>query len=157
MAVLGYLPKLKRSMRLVFAADFLHTFSIRIFLIKSPIKWPSFNIWRQCPSCLRHYNWNWNVLDSSPTCHSAGLFITVTSLSHRQLWTILKESLINPMFIKMFSTIITKPHYIAPGDLLVKIFIMQGLTFVGHGVAKQQFKKNIAPTLFLNIPNKMCS
>ena len=37
------------------------------------------------------------------------------------------DSLTNPMFIKMFSTITTKPHYKAPGDLRVKIVTMQCL------------------------------
>ena len=37
-AVLGYLPKLTRVMGLVFSADILHTFSIKMFLIKYPIK-----------------------------------------------------------------------------------------------------------------------
>ena len=34
LAVLGYLPKLRRVMRLVFSADFLHTFSKKMFLAK---------------------------------------------------------------------------------------------------------------------------
>ena len=35
MAVLGYLPKLKRDLRLAFSAHFLHSFSIKMFLILS--------------------------------------------------------------------------------------------------------------------------
>ena len=38
LAVLGELPKLKRGMGLAFSADFLHTFSIKIYLIKFPVK-----------------------------------------------------------------------------------------------------------------------
>ena len=34
LAVLGYLPKLRRVMGLVFSADFLHTFSKKMFLAK---------------------------------------------------------------------------------------------------------------------------
>ena len=33
MAVLGYLPKLKRSLGIAFGADFLHDVSIKVFLI----------------------------------------------------------------------------------------------------------------------------
>ena len=33
MAVLGYLPKLKRGLALAFGARFLHDFSIKMFLI----------------------------------------------------------------------------------------------------------------------------
>ena len=33
MAVLGYLPKLKRDLGLAFGAHFLHDFSIKMFLI----------------------------------------------------------------------------------------------------------------------------
>ena len=33
MAVLGYLPKLKRGLRLAFGAHFLHDFSIKMFLM----------------------------------------------------------------------------------------------------------------------------
>ena len=32
--VLSYLPKLKRGMALAFSSDFLHTFSIKMFLTK---------------------------------------------------------------------------------------------------------------------------
>ena len=38
LTVLGYLPKLKRFMVLAFSADFLHTFSIKMFLFKHRIK-----------------------------------------------------------------------------------------------------------------------
>ena len=38
LAVLGYLPKLRWVMGLVFSADFLHTFSIKMFLFKYPTK-----------------------------------------------------------------------------------------------------------------------
>ena len=41
LAVLGYLPKFKKGMGLVFTADIHHTFFIKIFLIKYPIKWSS--------------------------------------------------------------------------------------------------------------------
>ena len=34
MAVLDYLPQLKRSLGLAFGADFLHDFSIKMFLIQ---------------------------------------------------------------------------------------------------------------------------
>ena len=40
-------------MGLDFTADFLHTFPIKIFLIKNSIKWPSFNISRKWPSVLK--------------------------------------------------------------------------------------------------------
>ena len=36
--VLGNLPKVRRVMGLAFSADFLHTFCIKMFLIKYPIK-----------------------------------------------------------------------------------------------------------------------
>ena len=38
LAVLGYLPKLRRAMELVSSAGFLYTFSIKMFLIKCTIK-----------------------------------------------------------------------------------------------------------------------
>ena len=44
LSYLGYLVFLKSGMELVFTAGVLHTFSIKMFLIKYPIKWPSFNI-----------------------------------------------------------------------------------------------------------------
>ena len=43
LAVFGYLPRSKKGMALVFIAYFLPTFSIKIFLIKYPIKCPTFN------------------------------------------------------------------------------------------------------------------
>ena len=52
----GYLPKLKRSMGLVFTADSLLPFSMKILLIKYPINRASLNIWGEGPSELRHYN-----------------------------------------------------------------------------------------------------
>ena len=55
-ACFGLLPKLKRSVGLVLTVDLLLIFSIKIFLIKNPIKWPSFNISRESPTCLRYYN-----------------------------------------------------------------------------------------------------
>ena len=48
------------------------------------------------------------------------LVVPQPTLGHSQ-----SDSLTNPMFIKMFSTITTKPHYKTPGDLLVKIVTMQ--------------------------------
>ena len=53
---LGYLPKLKRVMGIDFSADFLHTLSIKVILIKYHTKRPSFNIWGEWPSGWRHYN-----------------------------------------------------------------------------------------------------
>ena len=44
MAVLGYLPKLKRGLGLAFGAHFLHDFSIKMFLIKFSINGQSFNV-----------------------------------------------------------------------------------------------------------------
>ena len=41
-------------MGLVFSADFLHTYSMKIFLIKYPIKCPSFTIWRVWPKGLKY-------------------------------------------------------------------------------------------------------
>ena len=38
LTVLGYLPKLRRVLGIVFISDFLHTFSKKEFLIKEPIK-----------------------------------------------------------------------------------------------------------------------
>ena len=38
LAVLGYLPTLRRGTRLDFSSDFLHTFSIKTFLILYPIR-----------------------------------------------------------------------------------------------------------------------
>ena len=49
LAVLGYLPKLRKVMGLVSSVDFLHTFCIKIFLIKCPVKWPSSSIWGEWP------------------------------------------------------------------------------------------------------------
>ena len=47
LAVLDYLPKLRRVIGLVVGADFLHTFFIKMFLIN--IKLPSFIIWGEWP------------------------------------------------------------------------------------------------------------
>ena len=44
MAVLGYLPNLKRGLGIAFGAHFLHDFSIKMFLIKSSINEQSFNV-----------------------------------------------------------------------------------------------------------------
>ena len=55
LADLGYLPKLKKGVRLVYTSDFLHTSPIETFLIKYPIKWPNFKIWGEWPSRLRCY------------------------------------------------------------------------------------------------------
>ena len=63
LAVLGYLTKLRRVMGLAFSADFLHIYSIKIFLIKYPFKWPSFTIWGVWPKGLRY------VPGSNPTRH----------------------------------------------------------------------------------------
>ena len=38
LAVLGYLPKLKRGIGLAFSTDFQYTFSLKMFLFKKPIK-----------------------------------------------------------------------------------------------------------------------
>ena len=78
-------------MGLNFTAHFPHTFSIKSFFVKYPIKWPNINIWGECSSGSRQYNENWKVPGSNPTWHSAGHFITVVSLSHSQFWAILKE------------------------------------------------------------------
>ena len=43
MAVLGYLPKLQRGLRLAFVAHFLHDFSIKMFFIWCSIYGQSFN------------------------------------------------------------------------------------------------------------------
>ena len=71
---------------------FFHIFPTKIFFIKNPIKWPSFNIWREWPNELRHYNQSQKVPDSNPTWHSAGLFITVIWLSHSRLCATRKET-----------------------------------------------------------------
>ena len=42
--VLCYLPKSKRSMTLAFCAEFLYMFSIKMFLTKYHISWPSSRI-----------------------------------------------------------------------------------------------------------------
>ena len=118
-------------MGLVFNYRFFAYFSIKISLIKNPIIWPSFNIWREWPSGLKHYNKNCKVPNWNPSWHSAGFFINCylvvpqPTLGHSQ-----RDSLTNQMFMKMFSTITTKPHYKAPGDLRVKILTMQWLTIV---------------------------
>ena len=83
LAVLGYLPKIRRVMRLVFRAYFLHTFSIKIFLIKYPIKWPSLTILGVWCKRLRYRN----VSSWNPTRHSA-----IISLSHSQCYGITKET-----------------------------------------------------------------
>ena len=44
MAVLGYLPKIKRCPGTAFGAYFLHDFSIKVFLIQYSINWPSFDV-----------------------------------------------------------------------------------------------------------------
>ena len=44
------------------------------------------------------------------------LVVLQLTLGHSQ-----RDSLTNPMFTKMFSTITTKHHYKAPGDIRVKI------------------------------------
>ena len=48
--------KIKKGMELVLTANHLHTFSIKMLLIKYPIKWPSFSIWGEWFRGLRHYN-----------------------------------------------------------------------------------------------------
>ena len=42
MAVLGYLPKLKRGLGLVFGAHFLHDFSIKVFSYLILYQWAKF-------------------------------------------------------------------------------------------------------------------
>ena len=42
LAILGFLPKLKRDLGLAFGAHFLHTFSIKIFHTSYSINWQSF-------------------------------------------------------------------------------------------------------------------
>ena len=44
MAVLGYLTKLQRDLGQVFGANFLHNFSIKMFLISYSINGQSFNV-----------------------------------------------------------------------------------------------------------------
>ena len=44
MAVLGYLPKLKRGLLLAFGAHFVHYFLMKMFLIQYSINGQSFNI-----------------------------------------------------------------------------------------------------------------
>ena len=44
MAVLGYLPKLKRGLGLAFGAHFLHDFSIKMFFIQYSIIGQNFNV-----------------------------------------------------------------------------------------------------------------
>ena len=41
----GLFTKIKRVMGLAFSADFLHTFSVKMFLFKYHIKWPNCTIW----------------------------------------------------------------------------------------------------------------
>ena len=58
LAVLGYFPKSRRFMGLVFRTDFLHSFSIKICLINWPNdsnKWPNFTIWGVWPKRLKYY------------------------------------------------------------------------------------------------------
>ena len=114
LAVLGYLPKLKRgTYGTNFYCRFFHTFSIKIFLVKNFIKRPSFNIWREWPSGFKHYNQNWKVPNSNPFQHSAGLFITVIWLSHSQLCAIFKETVsltqcLSKCFLQLWQNIITR-------------------------------------------------
>ena len=44
MAVLGYLPKLKRDLGVAFGAHFRHDFSLEMFLIQYSISGQSFNV-----------------------------------------------------------------------------------------------------------------
>ena len=61
MAVLGYLAKLKRSLRLAFGAHFLHDFSIRNVLYLLLYQWTKF----QCHTLFRSQDIKHNVLLSS--------------------------------------------------------------------------------------------
>ena len=50
-----HVRKLKKIVRdLVFTAGSLHTFSIKVFLVKCPIKRSSFNNWEEWSSGLRY-------------------------------------------------------------------------------------------------------
>ena len=60
LAALGYLPKLRRVMGLVFSSDFLHTFSIKTFLFKYPIKLSSLYIWGMWPQGLKAHSKVWD-------------------------------------------------------------------------------------------------
>ena len=44
MTVLGYLPKLKRDLKLAFGAYFVHCYFIQMLLIWFSINWQSFNV-----------------------------------------------------------------------------------------------------------------
>ena len=44
MTVLGYLPKLKRDLKLAFGAHFVHCYFIQMLLIWFSINWQSFNV-----------------------------------------------------------------------------------------------------------------
>ena len=59
MAVLGYLPKLKRGLRLAFGAHFLHDFSLQMFLFNT--LWKKF----QCRTFFPSQDIKQNVLLSS--------------------------------------------------------------------------------------------
>ena len=86
----GLFTKLGRHMEVVFTAGFLHTFSIKMFLIKYPVKWASLNIWGEWPNWLKNYSFDWKGFDSNPTRHSAGLFLAIIWLVHSQLLVIFK-------------------------------------------------------------------
>ena len=97
LAVLDYLPKLRRVMGLVFSTGFLLTFSIKIFLIKYPIKWPSFTIWGVWLEGLRYFN----VPGSNPIRNSTVIWLPEPTLRHYE-----RNSLTNSLLITLFSSIL---------------------------------------------------
>ena len=138
-------------MGLTFTADPLHTFSIKIFLVKYPIKWPSLNIWGERSSGLRYYNQNRKVPGSNPTWQEAGLFITVSSvLSQPTFGNSERGSLTNPMFIKIFSAVLiwSSPGALKQLNHITRWTLDQNcynavikIRLVGHYAAKLQLKK----------------
>ena len=99
----GLFTKLKRQTELVFTAGFLHTFSIKIFLIKYP------------------------------TRHSAGFFNYYLAGPQPTLGDFLKNSLTGPMVITASSIIVTWStpgalKQVNPGVVRVKIVTTQWLT-----------------------------
>ena len=61
MAVLGYLPKLKRGLRPASGAHFVHDFPIKIFLIEYSYQWTQF----RCHNLFPSQDTKQNVLLSS--------------------------------------------------------------------------------------------
>ena len=79
----GLFTNIKKGYGTSFCCRFFAYLFHKNFLIKSSIKWPSSNVWRQW-----HSGFSRKVPNSDSTWNSAGLFITVIWLFHSQLWAI---------------------------------------------------------------------